>query len=172
MNFNNLVIMELNEEQKKVLASWLSEGLGLSEIQRKLKEELGVNITFMELRFLIDDLNLELKDEEPPPPPAQKNPADGTLTQSDAEEDFDDFQEEAHTGTSGGSVKVTVDTVQRPGAVISGTVVFSDGHSASWQIDQFGRLGLIPDKEGYTPSQEDITEFQIALRSELQKQRM
>lgn len=163
--------MELNEEQKKVLASWLSEGISLSDIQKKLREELEVNLTFMELRFLIDDLDLQLKDKEEPAP----DPSPGkTAPEAGSPELLDDDEPVPFPGTDApeGSVKISVDTIQRPGAVISGNVIFSDGNSASWQIDQFGQLGLIPAREGYKPGQQDITDFQIALRSELQKQGM
>ncbi len=166
--------MELNENQKNVLASWLSEGIGLSNIQKKLREELEVNVTFMELRFLIDDLDLQLKDKEEPAPQPQP---DKTAPGAASPELLDDDEPVPFPGADApdakeGSVTISVDTIQRPGAVISGNVVFSDGNSASWQIDQFGQLGLIPAREGYKPSQEDIADFQIALRTELQKQGM
>jgi len=64
-------------------------------------------------------------------------------------------------------VQVEVDTVVPPGAMASGSVVFSDGVSKSWTIDQFGRLGLSGGQEGYKPSDEDLMEFQRQLEASL-----
>ena len=57
----------------------------------------------------------------------------------------------------------------RPGAVASGSVTFSDGNSAAWYLDQLGRLGLAPKKQGYKPPASDLQEFQTELQLELAK---
>jgi len=62
-----------------------------------------------------------------------------------------------------------VDQVARPGALVSGQVSFTDGNSAEWYLDQFGRLGLAPKQTGYKPSQQDLMAFQTELQSELAK---
>jgi hypothetical protein len=46
-------------------------------------------------------------------------------------------------------------------------VVFSDGQSKKWTLDQFGRLGLSGGDEGYKPSDEDVMEFQKQLDASL-----
>ena len=66
-----------------------------------------------------------------------------------------------------GGVSVEVDTVTPPGAMASGTVVFSDGQRKKWTLDQFGRLGLSGGDEGYKPSDEDVMEFQKQLDASL-----
>jgi hypothetical protein len=71
--------------------------------------------------------------------------------------------------TPGGKVSVAVDTVARPGALVSGSVSFSDGQSALWHLDQMGRLGLAPKQPGYKPSAADVQSFQQALEAELSK---
>ena len=38
--------------------------MGLSDIQKRLKDELGIGLTFMDVRFLVSDLELKLKTEE------------------------------------------------------------------------------------------------------------
>ncbi len=38
-----------------------------------------------------------------------------------------------------------VDTVARPGAMVSGSVTFSDGQKGHWYLDQMGRLGVAPE---------------------------
>ncbi|KAF0171418.1 MAG: hypothetical protein FD161_4329, partial [Limisphaerales bacterium] len=68
-----------------------------------------------------------------------------------------------------GGVKLSVDTLARPGTVVSGKVTFSDGQTADWYLDQMGRPGLVPAQKGYRPSQMDIMEFQELLQMELQK---
>jgi hypothetical protein len=57
----------------------------------------------------------------------------------------------------------------RPGSVVSGKVTFSDGMRADWYLDQMGRLGLGPEKQGYRPSAADVQQFQEALQIELGK---
>ena len=61
---------DLTEEGKREVARWIDEGLGLSEVQKRLAEEHGLTLTYMETRFLVDDLQLALQDpDEPEPPP-------------------------------------------------------------------------------------------------------
>ena len=79
--------------------------------------------------------------------------------------DVADFEPEPATG----GVKVELDRITRPGTVVSGTAVFSDGTKATWALDQRGRLSLGADKKDYRPSAEDIQEFQQAVYQELQK---
>ena len=156
--------MKLDDEQKQKVSGWIEEGLKLSEIQDKLNSEFGFRMTYMEVRFLIDDLGVKLKDkpvEAPAPPPAAPTPAAGTTPTGTAPLEED--------GLVGGGVSVTVDQVTRPGSLVSGTVKFSDGKAAEWYLDQMGRLGLAPKEQGYKPSQEDLMEFQTELQNELAK---
>ena len=59
--------MQLDEAQRQKVTSWVTDGLRLSEIQTRLASELGIRLTYMEVRFLVDDLKLTLKDPEPSP---------------------------------------------------------------------------------------------------------
>lgn len=145
--------MNLSNEQKEQLKNWVTEGLSLSTIFKHISNQWNMPITYMELRFLIDDLNLEFPKEKEQP---TQNPNDTPATTPDN-------LELLH------NVTLDVDKVIRPGALISGSVTFSDGMSGSWQLDQQGRLGLIPSTEDYRPSQEDIQEFQIQLQEVLHK---
>ncbi|WP_309383463.1 hypothetical protein [Cerasicoccus frondis] len=154
--------MNFTDEQKKQVIAWVSAGEGLAEIQRRLESEFGAQLTYMEVRFLVDDLELDLVDKEQPK--ADLNDADKPAVDGNASL-VDDG--------AGGSVQVEVDAVTRPGAMVSGTVTFSDGESMGWQVDQMGRLGLIPGPtEGYRPSEDDIMEFQTLLEVELRKKGM
>lgn len=175
--------MELSEEQKKTVAAWIAEGLKLSEIQERMGELWDLRMTYMEARFLVDDLKLMPKDPEPP---AQPSPApDGGAPAADArgsqqpvssDSDGDADAVDGAAGddqpTSAGGVSVKVDTITRPGAMVSGSAAFSDGQSMQWSIDQFGRMGMIPPSPGYRPPAEDIPKFQMLLDQELSRMGM
>ena len=57
--------MNLTPEQKKTVSEWVAAGDNLSAIQKKLSEQFKVSMTYMDVRFLVDDLNLALKDPAP-----------------------------------------------------------------------------------------------------------
>ena len=164
--------MNLDEAQKRKVAAWIEEGFKLSEIQSKLTSEFGVRMTYMEVRFLIDDLKLKPKDKEPPPAPVlPKSTGAGTAAPgkqpAPLPDDEADFADEPLPG--GANVTVSVDQVTRPGALVSGKVSFSDGQSADWYLDQMGRLGVVAKQQGYKPSQTDLMAFQAELQNQLAK---
>ena len=70
--------MNLDESQRKKVSQWVAEGLKLSEIQNRLAAELGLRMTYMEVRFLVDDLKLTPKDTEPSQPAAALGTAGAT----------------------------------------------------------------------------------------------
>jgi hypothetical protein len=159
--------MNLDEAQKSKVRTWIEQGMQPAEVQNRIADEFGQRLTYMEVRFLLADLNLKPKDKEPPvaPPPAlgAKGPEvskSGRLTPDPQALSEDELP---------GGVSVTVDQLTRPGAVVSGKVKFSDGKSADWYLDQMGRLGLAAPEKGYKPSQHDLMEFQAALQNELAK---
>ena len=158
--------MNLDEGQRRKVAEWIEQGAKLSEIQTRISKEFGVSMTYMDVRFLIDDLKLQPRDIQPAAPVAiapAKQPA-GTAPAKAASPATPARPDEKSLG---GGVSVTVDQIARPGAVVSGKVKFSDGKGGAWLIDQMGRPGLIPDEQGYRPSQADIAEFQMQLQEEL-----
>jgi len=160
--------MNLDEGQRRKVAEWIEEGLKVAEIQTRIGKDLGVTMTYMDVRFLIDDLKLKPKDAEPPALPtiaAAKQPAPAAAGASAAPATNPGLGEPA----AGGNVSVAVDHVARPGAIVSGRVTFSDGQGGAWLIDQMGRPGLVPDQQGYRPSPGDITVFQTKLQDELAK---
>ncbi len=135
--------MTLTDEQKAIIFRWIEEGANPSDIQKRLKDELQISITYLETRLLADDLKLNFKEPEraiepPPLPPAEPAAAPGKLV-------------------------VTIDQITRPGAMISGRTTFSDGETAAWYLDQTGRLGLDATTAGYRPSQPDVLAFQAEL---------
>ena len=64
-------------------------------------------------------------------------------------------------------MRVEVDAVTPPGAMASGSVVFSDGESKKWSVDQFGRLAMTGGSPDYKPSDQDVMEFQQQLEQSL-----
>ena len=159
--------MNLTEEQRQHVAAWISQGAKLSEVQNRLASELGIKLTYMEARFLVDDLKLTPKDPEPPkvvePPAAAKPAAAPAVPPVDLADD------ELSPPPVGSKVSVTVDQITRPGAIISGKVTFSDSQTADWYLDQTGRLGVVPKQQGYKPLPADVQDFQLALQQEVAK---
>lgn len=150
--------MNLDEAQRQKVATWIAEGLKLSEIQSRLTSELGVKLTYMEVRLLVDDLKLTPKDaERPKPAELAAAPADAAAPPP------------AEAKPATGGVSVSVAKLARPGAIVSGQVTFSDGQQAEWYLDQTGRLGVVPKQEGYKPAPADVQQFQLALEREMAK---
>lgn len=169
--------MELTPEQKQTVAAWIAAGASIADVQRRLQQELEVALTYMDTRFLIDDLNLNLVDKRPPAPPP--SPTDSAALQGQAElvDDADPYPAESDAladdlgaAAGPGNVKVEVDRLTRPGTVVSGTVTFSDGNSGKWALDQMGRLVFESAKPDYRPSPDDLQTFQAELSRQLQKQ--
>jgi hypothetical protein len=158
--------MNLTDEQKQAVATWINEGLKLADIQKRLGSEFGLSLTYMDVRFLVDDLKLTLK--EPEKPKIAPAPAAATAPGAPAKPGMKPLTPEERAPLGGG-VSVSVDQIARPGAVVSGSVKFSDGETATWHMDQMGRLGLGPKKQGYKPSAADVQSFQMALENELAK---
>ena len=181
--------MTLTPEQKNSVSLWVAAGDNLSAVQKKITEQFTVSMTDRDVRFLVDDLNLELKDPAPKvdasdvsktPPPVAKAPgasaqragaadaADESPTDAEAEladEGLDDLP----PGAS--SVSVEVDKVTLiPGALAAGTVTFSDGVTGKWVIDQQYRPGFTEiSQPGYRPTPADSQAFMQQLSAQLQK---
>ena len=157
--------MQLNDTQEDAVRKWVAEGYGLTEIQKRLNDEFKLSVTFLDLRFLVLDLGLVIKEQT-------KNTSAG-LDLAKAAPGNPDAAASAMEPPPGGpdsasGVAVTLDRIVKPGSVVSGTVQFSDGVSASWMLDQLGRLALDAGKPNYRPSPEDVQAFQTELRNLLQ----
>ena len=57
--------MSLTPEQKQTVAAWVAAGDNLSLVQKKLSEQFKISMTYRDVRFLVDDLNLDLIDPAP-----------------------------------------------------------------------------------------------------------
>jgi len=145
--------MQLSEEQKAAVSRWIQEGASLSDVQKHLEEEFSLRMTYMDLRFLVDDLDLEIRAGGPK---------------------FDEpkVAPEPNGGAVPGAVTVSIDKLTRPEALVSGSVTFSDGVSAQWHLDQMGRLALNARQPGYKPSGEDLQAFQEKLKEAVEQSGM
>ena len=147
--------MSLTDSQKKMVSEWIDQGKTLAEVQRLLQQELGLSMTYMDVRFLIDDLDIELE-----------------KAQSEDSEELGENVEEPEVVEEGLSqgVSMEVDAVTPPGALLSGRVTFSDGEALAWQLLSNGQLGLIPgDNPNYRPSPEDMQDFRTQMDELLRK---
>ncbi|CAA6696780.1 MULTISPECIES: hypothetical protein [unclassified Lentimonas] len=145
--------MSLSDSQKTTVSTWISEGKSLADVQRLLREEFSISMTYMDVRFLVDDLDIVFAEPEPEAP------------EEDNVEDAEVVDPEVS-----GAVMVDVDAIPRPGALVNGSVVFSDGVKLGWQLSSAGQLGLIPgDDPTYRPNPEDVQDFQTQLQEILQQ---
>lgn len=185
--------MNLTPEQKATVSSWIAAGDNLSAVQKKLREQFQVSMTYMDVRFLVDDLNLTLKDPAPkadtsdvtkakvaPAASAKPAPAKAATAAADgADAAADDLPaaggeeglEEDALPPAPGNVVVDVDGVTLiPGAIASGTVTFSDGVTGKWIVDNQGRPGFTEiSQPGYRPSREDAQTFMQELDAALRQ---
>jgi hypothetical protein len=143
--------MNISEEQRQLVIRWVEEGLSPGEVQKRLKEEFDLTLTYLDLRLLLDDLKVVPKEE-----PEPETPETPEATTAPEEDDLADV--------GGGAVRVTLDQITRPSALVSGKVTFSDGQRGEWYVDTMGRPAVNPDTPGYRPSQEDIMAFQMELQ--------
>jgi len=157
--------MTLDDGQRKKVAEWTGQGLKLSEIQNRLGSELGLNLTYIDVRLLVDDLKLTPTDVERPKAVGgalQTPPANAAKSAPAA-------PGPSQPAVKQGAVSMSVDQIARPGAVVSGMVTFSDGNKATWYFDQVGQFGLVPQQKGYRPSAPDLQQFETILQSEMSK---
>ena len=159
--------MNLTDQQQEAVKKWVAEGKGVSEIQRLLSSEFGIDMMYIDVRFLIDDIGAQIPSsgENAADSAQEASPVDAEGPQSGSAGENEAQAE--NPGESSGGVRVTVCPIERRGAVMSGDVVFSVGGMADWVLVNSGRLGLNPSTPGYTPPQSDLPEFQQKLREAL-----
>jgi hypothetical protein len=159
------------------VTAWVAAGDNLSAIQKKLIQDYKLSLTYMDVRFLVDDLDLSLKDpapkasddlSQPAAPAAGAEPPEPDPTGLGGPPD-EDLPEDL--GAPAGSVSVTVDRATLlPGAMASGTVTFSDGVTGKWMVDNYGRPGFTEiSRPGYRPTPADGQAFMQELNLALQK---
>lgn len=164
----------LEENQKSAVAQWLAAGASLDEIQKRIKSDFGVHMTYLEVRLMVAELP-QPAEPEPEEPIAEEESAaaeeEEPVVETEPLPPEDEGAGESEVPAEekpAGQVSVAVDTIMIPGTLASGDVTFSDGKSGKWYLDQMGRLGLGKLPEGYRPSGEDWAVFQRLLMAELQ----
>jgi len=157
--------MELTDTQKTTITEWIQKGLSIAEVQRLIREEFELPLTYMDVRFLVDDLDIAMVEPE-----VEAKADDDTTEAASAEATDPEIVDDGGSGSGSGSVSVDVDAIMRPGSLVSGTVKFSDGVSLGWQLSASGQLGLIPgDDPEYRPNPEDVQSFQTQLEEVLRQ---
>lgn len=152
--------MNLTDEQKAKVREWAGQGDSLGAIQKKLEEDYGLQLTYMDTRMLVADLEISLRDKDRgPAKPA--DPASGKGTP--------DSEAAGKAAKPAAGVTVSVDSIAQPNTMVSGKVGFSDGEQAYWAVDAMGRLALEPATPGYRPKEQDVVSFQAELRKALQR---
>jgi hypothetical protein len=167
--------MTLTPEQKTSVSEWIAAGDNLYAVQKKLAEHFKVSMTYMDVRFLVDDLNLQLKDPAPKADASdvskgnQAKPAPEKQGAADKAADSPGLGDGEAAATPSG-VSVAVDKVSlNPNAMASGTMTFPDGVTGRWIVDLQGRPGIVEvSKPGYRPSPADAQAFMQELSLALQ----
>ena len=145
--------MDKNTENqvKQLLAQLLAEGVSLSDAQTKINSELGIALTYMDIRIIASTLDVDWKKSDPHPVKSEED--------APAEEKAG---EAAENQDEAGKTVVEISKLVRPGMALSGSVKFASGSKADWYLDRTGRLGL-ENLVGEQPTQEDIQLFQMEL---------
>ena len=165
---------KLTDDQVSTIAQWAADGAQLADIQKRMEDEMEIRLTYMDTRFLVLDLGIEIRnlaDEAKAAAAAEEaaNPTQNAEVRSDDELTVDDV-EILPPPPAGGKVSVTVDEIARPGVMASGRVTFPGGQGGMWYVDEQGRLGVDPDTEGYQPTEADVMAFQSELQAAMDKQ--
>ena len=153
---------KLTEEQVSTIKKWASEGAQLADIQERMEEEMECRLTYMDTRFLVLDLGIELRNLEEEAKAEESDEVDSKQEQEELTED--DLEILPPNNQSSGPVIVTVDEIARPGVMASGRVTFGNSQSGMWYVDEMGRLGIDPDTAGYRPAEADLLAFQRELQ--------
>ena len=158
----------LNTEQRTQVARWVAEGSTLSQVQERLRSEFGLSMTYMDVRFLVDDLDLTLVDK-PEPKPVEPVVPGGAVAEGAAVPVADQAAVPPNPPGLSGKVKLEVDPIAQPGYMVNGRVTFSDGQVAMWAVDVEGRPRMSASTPGYRPTPADMEEFQVLLENEFRK---
>jgi hypothetical protein len=146
----------MDDKIKSFVAELLNQGVSLSDIQKRLHDEMNSKMTFLDLRLLASEL-------EEVDWTKQKADIDAAKAEEKAkEEKVKEEEEKKAEGDGGGKTVVELSKLKRPGAVANGSVKFASGIKADWVLDQMGRLGL--ENNDGEPNEEDIQQFQAELQ--------
>ncbi len=165
-----------NQERDNFIMEQLNAGVSLSDVQTALAQQFGIRMTYMELRFLADDLKVNWTKQDKPKQPSTPTPppdAPAAAQEPASDEPLEPEQENIEDVVDGeeGTTIVTLDDTPEPGSMMSGHVVFASGIQGKWFLDRFGRPGFLNSDENDTrqPTDEDMEQFQTKLEELVQK---
>jgi len=141
------------QERDRIIAEKLNEGLSLGDVQKLLADEYGINMTYLDLRLVASDLRVDWENQ-----PAKTAP---TVAADKAD------TPESALADAPRATTVTVNKIERPGYMMSGTAEFASGARGEWSIDYSGRPALSLAEGSAKPTQEDLADFQRELQQKL-----
>ena len=102
----------------------------------------------MDTRFLLQDLDIQIRQPEPEPQAEQPAELSGAA---------------APPASLLGKTQVTVDEITPPHALMAGKILFWSGAQGVWDIDRTGRINW--DATLGEPTADDLREFETELQS-------
>ena len=87
--------MELSDQQRQAVKEWLATGASLSDVQKKLKNEYNITLTYMDVRLLVLDVGATVQDKPEPKPPKAEAPKPPKAAAQDEDPYADDLEYEA-----------------------------------------------------------------------------
>ena len=156
----------LSDDQISTIKAWAESGDVLADIQRKMNDDMEIKVTYLETRFMLEDLKIELLPEPEPEPEEEDSTEEASPEAEDGEAADDPADEKIPTEDE---AVVSIDKIQKPGALISGKVTFAGGLTTPWWLDQMGQLGMEPFDEDFKPSEAQLMSFQKELQAAIQK---
>ena len=153
------------------MAEKIAAGVSLSEIQNLVNAEFKQNLTYMDIRIMASELEIDWQQLNP-----KKETAVEDVTAVEAPAPAEAPAEEAPADSAAAApgmpdlsdTRIEVSKIARPGMMFSGSVTFANGSTADWYLDNMGRLGL-ENLVGEKPTPEDIEKFQIELDKAVRK---
>ena len=159
----------LENSIKIFMAEKIAAGVSLSDIQNMVNAEFKLNLTYMDIRIMASELEIDWQQLNPKKEAAVED-VTAVETPAPAETPAQDISAEAAAPGMPdlGDTKIEISKIARPGMMFSGSVTLANGSTADWYLDNMGRLG-VDNLQGDQPGQEDIEKFQMALQIELRK---
>ena len=158
---------ELEQQIAAFMTGELAKGTGLSQLQTMVNEKFQTHLTYMEIRIIASELQIDWNATDPKAIAAAKEKAKKEAEAKAAEAEAAAAAANGEVPEAGaGKCTVTVNKVNPPGILASGTVTFSGGSTADWYVDQTGRPG-ISNLKGNQPTQQEAEEFMMELQKVL-----
>ena len=161
-------VNKLTPDQKQLITQWVEEGLDLNAIQKNLNVECGLSLTFMDTRFLVLDLGLEIKSPQKKEPQAAQAPTESAPSAAKTAASASAILPGADLPH--GNLELSLDDVTQPGLMVSGKAKFPSGAHGSWFLDNKYRVGIDPDTDSPEPTEKDMMIFEREIERFLRSQ--